>query len=89
MEGNGSSTAPTELQALEGAYKIIQARDGTAERRAWHWQMTAMLALLGLIGIGVWDHLDRRGRIEPFVQTVVQQEDGSLVSLGVPQTLLS
>jgi len=89
MEENGSGGVTTEFQALEAAYRIIQQRDGTAERRAWHWQVTAMLALIGLIGVGVWDHLDRRGRIEPFVQTVVQQEDGSLVSLGVPVGLLS
>src|SRR5882724_494770 len=89
MEGNGSGGVTTELQGLEAAYRIIQQRDGTAERRAWHWQVTAMLALVGLIGVGVWDHLDRRGRIEPFVQTVVQQDDGTLVSLGVPQTLLA
>lgn len=93
MEENGSAGSTldrqSDIQALEAAYRIIQQRDGTAERRAWHWQVTAILALVGLIGVGVWDHLDRRGRIEPFVQVVVQQDDGSLVSLGVPQTLLA
>jgi hypothetical protein len=94
MEENGAGASllehlRAEIAALEAAYRIIQARDGTAERRAWTWQIFAMIALVGFIGIGVWDHLDRRGRIEPFVQTVVQQDDGSLVSLGVPQTLLA
>ena len=51
--------------------------------------MTAILALLGLIGLGVWDHVDTRAVPQPFVQTVVQQDDGTLVSLGVPQTLLA
>jgi hypothetical protein len=72
MEENGSGGVTTELQGLEAAYRIIQQRDGTAERRMWHWQVTAILALVGLIGVGVWDHVDRRGKIEPFVQTVVQ-----------------
>ena len=49
----------------------------------------ALLALMGLIGLGVWDHLDKRSVPQAFVQTVVQQEDGSLVSLGVPQALLA
>jgi type IV secretory pathway TrbF-like protein len=89
MEENGCGGVTTELQGLEAAYRIIQQRDGTAERRAWSWQVTAILALVGLIGVGVWDHVDRRGKIEPFVQVVVQQDDGSLVSLGVPQTLLA
>ena len=90
MEGNGSGAVQTsELERLEASYRIIQQRDATAERRAFHWQVTAILALLGLIGIGVWDHVDRRGRLEAIVQTVVQQEDGTLVSLGVPQALLA
>jgi type IV secretory pathway TrbF-like protein len=78
-----------EMQRLEVAYATIQARDGTAERRAWHWQMTALLAVAGLIGLGIWDHVDKRGIPQPFVQTVVQQDDGSLVSLGMPQNLLA
>lgn len=91
-EGNGGFTVGADLQAeiarLEAAYAAIQRRDGTAERRAWHWQMTAILAITGLIGLGVWDHLDKRRVPQPFVQTVVQQEDGSLVSMGVPKDLL-
>jgi len=93
MEANGLAGSTldlqAEIQALETAYRVIQQRDGTAERRARDWKVTALLALLGLIGVGVWDHLDRRGRIEAFVQTVAQQDDGTLVSLGVPQTLLA
>jgi type IV secretory pathway TrbF-like protein len=92
-EGNGGFTVGTDLQAeiarLEAAYATIQRRDGTAERRAWHWQMTALLAIVGLIGLGVWDHVDKRLIPQPFVQTVVQQEDGSLVSLGMPQDLFA
>jgi hypothetical protein len=92
-EGNGALTMSGEVQAeiqrLEAAYARIQARDGTAERRAWHWQLTAVLAILGLIGVGVWDHVDKRRVPQPFVQTVVQQEDGRLVSVGVPQDLLA
>jgi type IV secretory pathway TrbF-like protein len=91
-DGNGEFTMPADLQAeiarLEAAYATIQRRDGTAERRAWHWQMTALLAIVGLIGLGVWDHLDKRTVSQAFVQTVVQQEDGSLVSMGVPKDLL-
>jgi type IV secretory pathway TrbF-like protein len=90
---NGESMAPSiwsdELARLEAAYAQIQARDGKAERRAWHWQIIAWLAIVGLIGIGVWDHLDQRQVPQPFVQVVVQQEDGTLVSLGVPQNLLA
>jgi type IV secretory pathway TrbF-like protein len=92
-EGNGGfgliGGESAELERLEAAYARIQARDGTAERRAWHWQMTAMVAIVGLIGLGVWDHVDKRSIPQPFVQTVVQQEDGHLVSLGVPQDLLA
>jgi type IV secretory pathway TrbF-like protein len=78
-----------EVRALEAAYAAIQARDGTAERRAWHWQVTAWLAIAGLIGLGIWDHVDKRSIPQPYVQTVVQQEDGRLISLGVPQELLA
>jgi type IV secretory pathway TrbF-like protein len=78
-----------EIASLEAAYAQIQARDGTAERRAWHWQVTALLAIAGLIGLGVWDHLDKRSVPQAFVQTVVQQENGRVVSLGVPVHLLA
>jgi type IV secretory pathway TrbF-like protein len=92
-EGDGTGEGPlslqAELQQLEAAYHAIRQRDGTAERRAWHWQLTALLAITGLIGLGVWDHLDKRTVPQAFVQTVVQQEDGSLVSQGIPQALLA
>ena len=71
----------TALNALyfSGAHVLLRPLIGVrGNLEDWHWQVTAILALLGLIGIGVWDHVDRRGRLEPFVQTVVQQEDGKL-----------
>jgi type IV secretory pathway TrbF-like protein len=77
-----------EIDSLERAYHVIAQRDGTAERRMWHWQVTALLAIAGLIGLGVWDHLDKRSVPQAFVQTVVQQESGRVVSLGVPVHLL-
>ena len=64
MEGNGGfgfiGGESAEIERLEAAYATITRRDGTAERRAWHWQMTALLAIVGLIGLGVWDHVDKR-----------------------------
>lgn len=30
---------PAELARLEAWYRIISERDGTAERRVWHWQL--------------------------------------------------
>lgn len=93
MEVNGSAgpadERSLEIQALEAAYRIIQQRDGTAERRAWHWQLLALLAVLGLMGLGIYDHVDKRAIPQPFVQVVVQQDDGTLVSQGVPVDLLA
>src|SRR6266540_4272107 len=46
----------TELAQIQAAYNVIQQRDGTAERRAYHWQLAAYGALgiavvLGLIAL--------------------------------------
>jgi hypothetical protein len=59
-EVHANDAEQRELEAIQAAYAVIQARDGTAERRAWHWQVTALIALVGLIGLGLWDHLDWR-----------------------------
>ena len=79
----------SEIASLEGAYHIFQARDGTAERRAWQWQVTAWIALVGLIGLGIWDHWDRRVEVKPLVQTVQVDDAGKVVHLGEPQDILS
>src|SRR4030095_14251978 len=69
VETNGHGTTD-ELARLEMAYRIIQRRDGTAERRAFQWKLLAC-ALMGItLGVGVWDHLDRRESLQGFVQVV-------------------
>ena len=41
VETNGHGTTD-ELARLEMAYRIIQRRDGTAERRAFQWKLLAV-----------------------------------------------
>jgi type IV secretory pathway TrbF-like protein len=86
--GNGGlSTA--ELERLEAAYRVLAARDGTAERKLHAWQVACVVLVLALIGLGVWDHLDRRVDAQAFVQVVQVNEDGRVIHLGVPQDLLA
>ena len=79
-----------EWKKIEAAYAEIQRRDGRAEDRA-HRSDRFALAMLGLwsitLGIMVWQFLNARG-VEPFVQVVVQDDQGKLIQTGVPQKLL-
>jgi type IV secretory pathway TrbF-like protein len=88
MAENGGLTA-TEVERLEASYRIIAQRDGTAERRAFHWQVLAIVLLLTVIGIGIWDHVDRRVEMAPFVQVVQVNDDGRVVHVGLPQDLIT
>src|SRR6266511_3159041 len=81
----------TELAQIQAAYNVIQQRDGTAERRAYHWQLAAYGALgiavvLGLIALIV---VIRRTDVKAFVQTVQVDDAGRVIQLGLPQDLLS
>ena len=87
-ETNGHGGA-SEVERLEAAYRIIQQRDGTAERRAWQWKIFACLLVAALVGLGVWDHLDRRETLQGFVQVVQVNDAGEVVKVGVPQDLLT
>jgi type IV secretory pathway TrbF-like protein len=77
-----------EFAILERGYQELQARDGTAESRAFWWKVVAVAGLAISLGIGVWDHLDRRKEVEAFVQNVQVTEEGRVISLGVPQRVL-
>jgi type IV secretory pathway TrbF-like protein len=88
MAENGGLTA-TEAERLEAAYRVIAMRDGTAERRLYTWQVACVVLVVALIGLAVWDHLDRRVETQAFVQVVQVNEDGRVVHLGLPQDLLS
>jgi type IV secretory pathway TrbF-like protein len=85
---NGHGT-PSEMERLEASYRIIQQRDGTAERRAFQWKLLACALVAITLGIGIWDHLDRRVEVKPFVQTVQVNERGQVINIGLPQDLLS
>lgn len=87
-QSNGHGTA-SEIERLETAYRIIQQRDGTAERRAFQWKILACTLVVMLLGLGIWDHLDRRQTLQGFVQVVQVNEDGKVVNVGVPQDLMS
>lgn len=89
VQENGVSPAPGELEAIARAYQVMLARDGTAERRAWHWQCLTYILVIAFIGLGVWDHVDRRVRVEPFIQQVQVTEEGVVEKLGLPTTLLA
>jgi type IV secretory pathway TrbF-like protein len=79
----------SELERLDTWYKIISQRDGTAERRVWHWQLVAAALVVINIGVGIWDHLDPRTELKAFVQNVQVNEDGQVIHLGLPQDLLT
>jgi type IV secretory pathway TrbF-like protein len=85
---NGHGTA-TEVERLEAAYKIIQQRDGTAERRAFQWKLLACVLVAMLFGLGIWDHLDRRETLQGFVQVVQVNDHGEVVKVGVPHDLFT
>jgi type IV secretory pathway TrbF-like protein len=88
VETNGHGT-PGELERLEKAYQIIQQRDGTAERRAFHWKLLAYALVAILLGLGIWGHLDRRETLQGFVQVVQVNDQGEVVKVGVPQDLMT
>jgi type IV secretory pathway TrbF-like protein len=88
MTENGGLTA-TEVERLEASYKIIAQRDGTAERRAFHWQLICAVLLVCTLAVGIWDHIDRRRDVVPFVQVVQVNDDGRVVHVGLPQDLIT
>jgi len=88
VETNGQSTTG-ELERLETAYRIIQQRDGTAERRAFQWKLLACTLIAMLFGLGVWDHVDRRETLQGFVQVVQVNDAGEVVKVGVPHDLMT
>jgi type IV secretory pathway TrbF-like protein len=77
-----------ELKFLETAYAQLQARDGRAESHARAWKAAFFASLVITLGVGLWDHLDRRTALEAFVQVVQVTEEGRVLSLGVPQPVL-
>jgi len=87
LQTNGVPSS--ELESIQSAYHILQQRDGSAERRAWHWQVTAWIAIIGLIGLGVWDHLDRRADLKPVIQSIQVDDAGKVVHVGEPQDLMA
>jgi type IV secretory pathway TrbF-like protein len=87
-ETNGHGTA-TEVERLEASYRIIAQRDGTAERRAFHWKLLACALVAITLGVGIWDHVDRRERLQAFVQVVQVTDNGQVVNVGQPQDLLT
>jgi hypothetical protein len=88
VETNGHGT-PGELERLEKAYQIIQQRDGTAERRAFQWKLLTYALVAMLLGLGIWDHLDRRETLQGFVQVVQVNDHREVVKVGVPQDLMT
>jgi type IV secretory pathway TrbF-like protein len=88
LETNAHGTTG-ELERLEKAYQIIQRRDGAAERRAFQWRMFAYALVAALVGLGIWDHLDRREALQGFVQVVQVNDEGEVVKVGVPQDLMA
>lgn len=88
MSDNGGLQT-TELERLETWYRIISERDGTAERRVWHWQLVSAALLVTTLAVGIWDHLRPRTDVKAFVHTVQVNEEGRVINLGVPQDLLS
>jgi len=94
VSANGHTLAAIpadEWHRIEQAYREIQRRDDQAEHRAWRWERFA-LALVGLwvvtLGVMVWQFLDAR-KVQAFVQVVVQDAQGKLLQVGMPQDLLA
>ena len=88
MSENGGLQT-TELERLDTWYRIISQRDGTAERRVWHWQLLAAALVVIVLGVGIWDHLSPRAEVKAFVQVVQVNEEGQVINLGLPQDLLA
>jgi type IV secretory pathway TrbF-like protein len=86
--GNGAAPVTPEFAELVRSYDILQARDGSAESRAFWWKVMALLLLACLAGEAIWDHLDKRAIVQPFVQPVQVTDDGRVINLGVPQRVL-
>lgn len=92
MNGSGvdhEARLQTEIAQMERAYAVLQARDGSAERRAHLWQVMAFILAIAMVGIGVWDHLAPRERVRAMVQTVQVLDDGTVANLGVPQDVMA
>jgi type IV secretory pathway TrbF-like protein len=90
-EDNSHNHAVSELQSIEAAYAVMQQRDGTAERRAWHWRVQSVLQVVINLGLaaGIVILALRVGSVKPFVQTVQVDENNHVVNLGLPQDLMS
>lgn len=78
-----------ELAAIQRAYAMLQQRDGAAESRARQWKIVAFALVVITLGVGMWDHLDRRGALKVLVQTVQVNDDGKVQHVGEPQELMS
>src|SRR6266852_8657386 len=82
---------PDEWQRIEQAYREIQRRDASAERRTWRAERLALalLALLAVtLGVVVWQFTHAH-TVQAFVQVVQVDEKGQLVQVGIPQDLLA
>jgi type IV secretory pathway TrbF-like protein len=86
---NGHATQD-ELAAIQAAYATMQQRDGTAERRAWHWQCAfwGTLGVTVLMTIGLIWLAYQRGNIKAFVQVVQVADDGRVLSRGDPVDIM-
>jgi type IV secretory pathway TrbF-like protein len=87
LDWQGVST--DTIARMELAYQEIQRRDSQAERRAASKDTLAMrlaLVIVALVGVLVYLALDR-AQVRAFVQTVQVTPEGSLVQVGVPQSL--
>jgi len=91
VNGQGAAGSPDEWQRIEQAYREIQRRDASAERRTWRAERLALavLALLAVtLGVVVWQFTHAH-TVQAFVQVVQVDEKGQLVQVGIPQDLLA
>src|SRR6266705_2388740 len=91
---NGHEASPAltdEWQRIEQAYRELQRRDGSAEHRAWQWQILA-LTMVGLfvvtLAVILWQ-LTHARNVQAFVQVVQIDDKGQLLQTGMPQDLLT
>ena len=91
INGQVAAGSPDEWQRIEQAYREIQRRDASAERRTWWAERLAMglLALLAVtLGVVVW-LFTHAHTVQAFVQVVQVDDKGQLVQVGIPQDLLA
>lgn len=74
----------------DAGYTQLSTREGTAERRAWHWQCAfwgvTVLAVPVLILLGLV--LLNRPPVQAFVQIVQETADGRVLPMGGPKDAL-